>query len=124
MAKNRLTKKIGNGAKRKKRKAPYNNFKAKNQRTHARNRASQRYGLSLNRTDLESIGRLITHGHSPLLSRASGRVATYLVQYRGQRMPVVYDEIRSTVVTVLPEQPKGVPENILQQAKKVLDARS
>lgn len=76
--------------------------KAKAQRRHAQRRARGRYGVHLNRADLDAMVRQIQAGKATFLRRQSGRVSLFAVDMQGLRVPVVYDRKRKTIVTVLP----------------------
>jgi hypothetical protein len=75
------------------------------QRRHAKLRAQERYGLSLNRIDLREIAGLIQQGKAVFLRRQSLRVSHWLVEVGGKSARVVYDRKRKTVVTFLPAEP-------------------
>ena len=77
--------------------------KKKAQNIHAKRRAIERYGLSLNKFALKEMVRQIQSGKAQFLERSSIRVTKWLVKHEGQMIPVVYDNKSHTVVTFLPD---------------------
>jgi len=69
---------------------------------HAKNRAGLRYGVSLSIQDLENIVKLIKQQKGNHLGRQSNRVSHWEIEYKEQTMHVVYDKIRSKIITFLP----------------------
>ena len=76
--------------------------KAQAQRLHAKRRADERYGLTLNRAALEAMAREIRAGRSTPLGRQTHRTSLHLVTVDGETVRVVYDRNRKTIVTCLP----------------------
>ena len=75
------------------------------QRIHAKRRAEQRFGLTLNRRDMRQIVLNIQSGDVELarfISRQSNRVTLWNVRWDGNWYRVVYDTTRGTLVSVLP----------------------
>lgn len=75
------------------------------QRAHARKRALSRYGVDLTRNAQELIIYAIQSGNPKLalfLEKESTRLSRWMVCYEGRFMPVIYDNQRKTIVTVLP----------------------
>ena len=90
--------------------------KTKCQRAHAKRRANQRYGLSLNRDKLNAMVRLIQEGKCTFIERQSNRVTVFSLLFEGLTFPVVYDKQRKTIVTVLPPEAlegtkRGIPSH-------------
>jgi len=82
--------------------------KAKCQRIHAKNRASRRYGLKLNRFDRKAIVSQIRNGDCKLVEKQSNRVSIYNLTYNEIPVQVVFDHQRGEIVSFLP------PENLLR----------
>jgi hypothetical protein len=78
--------------------------KAFNQRRHARRRAFERYALNLHQDAQEQIIRKIEGGEARFICCQSQRISIWEVNYGGKSLPVVYDQKRKTLVTVLPEE--------------------
>lgn len=75
------------------------------QRKHAKMRANQRYGLDLNKRALQDMCNQIQTGtDAKFVARQSYRVTIWQIQYKGQQLWAVYDRIRHTVITFLPQQ--------------------
>ena len=72
------------------------------ERIHAKRRASQRYGITLNKYQYREISKMIMKGQEFVLSRPSLARTIYLIEYMGKQMKVVYDKKRHQVVTFLP----------------------
>lgn len=69
---------------------------------HAANRALERYGLYLQRADIQWIVDEIQAGRGASV-RQTNRTSVVNLQYRdGPRMRVVYDRQRKTIVSFLP----------------------
>ena len=73
------------------------------QRVHATRRAYERYGLDLHRRDIDALVRMIQRGNGVCIGKSSNRVTLWELEYAGNRLPVVYDRKRKTIVTVLPD---------------------
>ena len=76
--------------------------KASCQRRHAKRRAQERYGLTLNRAELERLVRRIQHGEATVLERQSHRISVFGLIVQGVSVRVVYDAKRKTIVSFLP----------------------
>lgn len=73
--------------------------KDKAQRIHAK-----RYGVELNRFKYSEICKRIQSGkNAEFLERQSHRVTVWLVQHEDEELICVYDKLRKTIVTVLPQ---------------------
>lgn len=72
------------------------------QRIHAKYRAQQRYGLSLNRHDLRRLVDQIQAGNAQVIKRSSLRVSVLELAIDGLVFRVVYDHKRKNIVTFLP----------------------
>jgi hypothetical protein len=92
--------------------------KAKNQKRHAKRRAFERYALDLHQDAQASIVRAIQGGEARFLRRQSWRVTLWEVEHDGQRLPVVYDRKRKTIVTVLPEEALTQERNMTYDASQ------
>lgn len=76
------------------------------QRIHAKRRAEQRFGLTLNRRDMRQIVLNIQSRNPELaqfVSRTSNRVTLWRIYWDGGWYKVVYDTNRGTLVSFLPE---------------------
>lgn len=80
------------------------------QRIHAKRRASERYGLTLNRHEMRGIVTQIRRGKAKFLSRESNRLTHWIAKIHGNDTRIVYDSERHTIVTFLP------PENANHQS--------
>ena len=76
--------------------------KGLNERRHAMQRASERYGLVLDRELLAEILDKIRRGRCQLIQRQSLRVAIYDLRIDDQTVRVVYDRKRHELVSFLP----------------------
>lgn len=72
------------------------------QRAHAKRRALERYGLTLNRHELEEMNAKARRAQ--VLERQSQRVTVRAIQVGPVYIPVVYDQVRGTIVTFLPKE--------------------
>lgn len=75
------------------------------QRVHAKRRAEQRYGISMNRDSLRQLIVQIQAGKARVLERQSLRVSVLELCIDGNPIPLVYDHKRKTIVTFLPKSP-------------------
>lgn len=75
--------------------------KAYGQREHAKARAEQRYGLRLNRHDLQAMGQQIRSGRARHIATKTNRISIFEVTVRDVRCRVAYDRKRKQVATVL-----------------------
>lgn len=78
--------------------------KSQSQKIHAKKRAFERYGLMLNRADLMELVNKIHNNSATLLEKQSHRVRVFLVECKGIKVPVVYDNQRKTIVSFLPKE--------------------
>ncbi len=80
------------------------------QRTHAKKRMLERYGLSLNKQSYTVMAGSIRNQtkNSRFVDRQSNRLTRWFVRHQSQWFPVVYDSNRKTIVTVLPEDALGL----------------
>ena len=72
------------------------------QKLHAKHRALERYGITLNKTIFRTWIEQIQTGAAKFLERQSNRVSVFEVSYEDKAIPVVYDRLRKTIVTTLP----------------------
>ena len=77
--------------------------KSKSQKDHAIRRARERYGLYVTSNDYIEACRRIRGGKAKFVDRESNRVSRFRVELAGMEVPVIYDSLRGTIVTVLPE---------------------
>jgi hypothetical protein len=81
--------------------------KAQSQRAHAKRRAEERYGLTLNRKDFEEVVQTIQRGGAKFLERQSRRVSIWKLVCQGTWIKVVYDNRRQTIASVLPMEDRS-----------------
>lgn len=79
------------------------NLKRLNQRLHAKRRASERLGLSLNRKDFAEMITMIQDGQSICERKISLRQSVRRLEWRGREIRLVYDCNRHQIVTFLTE---------------------
>lgn len=82
--------------------------KARAQQIHFQTRSRQRAGFEIGKAGQDEIVRMIRGKagpgrHAVFLRRQSLRVTIWRVVYNDAELVVVYDSVRGTVVTVLPE---------------------
>lgn len=77
--------------------------KRKCQIKHAKKRAVQRYGLELSRIDVAQIIETIQRNGAQFIERQSNRVTVWSVPFEDRNLKVVYDKMRKSIVTCLPE---------------------
>jgi hypothetical protein len=76
--------------------------KLHNERRHAKIRAAQRYGLTLNRHQYRAIVDKIRGAKAQFLGRESARLTHWAVEWEGRTLHAVYDSKRHAIVTFLP----------------------
>lgn len=76
------------------------NRKKKAQQKHAARRARERLGIRMDQNRMHQLVQLIQEGGLELHSKQSNRVSRYLHTLDGERVLLVYDRKRKTVVTV------------------------
>ncbi len=69
---------------------------------HAMHRAKRRFGIEISANDVQNMADEIMLGNAEFLAFAPGDRKIYKVDCKGQSMPVVFDETRRHIVTVLP----------------------
>jgi hypothetical protein len=72
------------------------------QRAHAKARAYERYGLSLNRIDYMELVSMIQRGGSKYILTQSRRRSVHLLYSRWGTLLVAYDSHRKNICTFLP----------------------
>jgi hypothetical protein len=80
--------------------------KKMSQKEHARNRASQRYGIQLTNRDLYLIGKMIREGKATVHKKLTNSRSEHILEYQGVRMRVCYDNTRNNVCSFLPLEEK------------------
>ena len=83
--------------------------KTKGQRIHAKKRASERYGLKINREIIKQCIQMIQNGEAKFLCKSSNTRTLFELTLEGKRVKVVYDKVRKNIATFLPEKIKEVP---------------
>jgi hypothetical protein len=71
---------------------------------HAKQRAEERYGLSLNKEARREIVQMIQGNEAEFVGRQSNNRSLWRVNYQNQFLNVVYDKARSAMCTVLPKE--------------------
>lgn len=69
---------------------------------HAKRRATERFGLTLNRHELRDIAKFIQSGKAEFFDRQSNNVTRWIVKIQGIEVAVVYDKLRKSVRTIMP----------------------
>ena len=91
--------------------------KAYAQRAHAKRRMKKRHQVEISREGLEQMVTAIQRAalfpdHAKFHDSPSNRVSRWHVRYEGKWYPVVYDNKRKTIVTVLPTNAFGAPPEL------------
>lgn len=63
--------------------------------------------MRLTEHDLNILAKKIKNGDSKCVERQSHRVTHHRVEYQDKQFTVVYDKVRQTVVTVLPDKERS-----------------
>lgn len=87
-----------------------------NQLEHARRRALERHGLVLTKAMRHTIIESIRCGRAYFLGRQSRRVTGWEVEVEGKRVTVLYDSLRHSLITFLPEGAKWGWESVKEEA--------
>ncbi len=69
---------------------------------HAKKRAEQRAGVSLNHEDRLNVVKMIQSGEADFVAKQSNTRSLFKVDYEGSSLNVVYDKARQALRTVLP----------------------
>lgn len=83
-----------------------------NARQHATQRAEERFGTKFTKSDMAQLVRLVQRRTGKLLEAQSPHRELWLITYRNQPIPVVYDTRGKTIVSVLPAHHKSVVAHI------------
>jgi hypothetical protein len=75
---------------------------AKILRTHTKRRALERFGITLNKHDINGLVKLIQAGQAEFYDRQSNNVTRWIVTIHGKKVGIVYDKLRKCIRTVLP----------------------
>ncbi|EFK97107.1 hypothetical protein LDC_0880 [sediment metagenome] len=76
--------------------------KEKAQIRHAKMRASERYGLNLSDHEYFNLCNIIRKGGARIVDKQSNRVSIHELSWKNIDMTVVYDKLRGTIVSFLP----------------------
>jgi len=71
------------------------------QKKHFKRRATERFGLDINKQIQKEIIARIKKNQTVMLFKQSNRVSHYLITYKGVDFVVVYDRHRGNLVTAL-----------------------
>lgn len=75
-------------------------------RVHAKRRAAQRYGIMLNRAQLNELVKQIWRGEATLVHKVSVNRSIWIVRLPDSRPArIVFDKKRRSIVTFLPDSP-------------------
>lgn len=85
--------------------------KSVNQRVHAKRRASERYGLIINKEMLKECIAMIQNNKAKFLCKTSRTRSLFELTIQGKCVKVVYDKIRKNIATFLPEKIREVPDD-------------
>lgn len=88
--------------------------KAQSERVHAKKRAEERFGVTLNRHDIRDIVYQIQNHSAIFVEKQSQRVSVFVVNLKGIQAFAVYDRVRQTIITFLDKY--GEPEMTPQEA--------
>ena len=69
---------------------------------HAKMRAAERYDLNLSDGQYNNLCNIIRRGGSKIVFKQSNRVTIHKLEWDGKEMVVVYDKLRNTIVSFLP----------------------
>jgi len=72
------------------------------QRIHATRRAKQRYGLELDKSDIDKIINLIQNRGAVETKKLTNARTLHVIQYKEQELKVIYDKKRHNVCTFMP----------------------
>lgn len=75
--------------------------KSTDQKWHAKHRMARRFGIHITDAQYADLVYQITSGKAWFIERQSNRVSKFWVFLEGKQIPVVYDKMRKTIVTVL-----------------------
>lgn len=78
--------------------------KLHSERAHAKMRFMERHNLDFNRHIRREFERLILCKQTHLIEKQSNRVSVHDVIYEGKVYRVVWDRIRKTIITTLPDK--------------------
>lgn len=70
---------------------------------HAKQRAEERYGITLNHDQRAEIVQMIHTNQAEFVGKQSNNRTLWRVNYQNQDLNVVYDKARSAMCTVLPK---------------------
>lgn len=90
-----------NGNMSNKRHRKYHRPKLKDVIYHAKKRAWERFGLSLNNDNINDIVKVIQKNEAKFIDRESLRVSRWLLDVSGVTVVAVYDKTRKTIITFL-----------------------
>ncbi len=100
---------------------------AKAQRWHFMQRARERLGLAIKEQDVREIRKLLqtdgVTGAARLVMNQSNRVGLWWVVYHGRKFGMIYDRVRHTPVTVVPDEiMAAVEEEIAERGRDMVEA--
>jgi energy-coupling factor transporter ATP-binding protein EcfA2 len=81
----------------------YISHKKKNQAIHTQKRALERFNIEISKNDIAIMIEQIKSGKSEPVKKVSNRVTKHIVVIRDKRMLVIYDKIRKSIATCMPE---------------------
>lgn len=87
------------------------------QKRHAKRRARERYGLLINKIDVENMINDIQNNKGEFVYKSSNRATIWKLMCKGKEVLVVYDKLRGQIVTFLPF--RALEKYKLKQEKKL-----
>lgn len=95
---------------------------------HAKKRAEERYGLTLNHKDRAEIVNMIQKNEAEFVGKQSNNRTLWRVSYQDQSLNVVYDKARNSMCTVLPKEAhefqKGTDWSAAEHEQKRIQSRA
>lgn len=74
--------------------------KLKCERLHCKQRAKERFGLSLNHKDFAIMAKLIQSNKAEFIRKRTNRITLWKLTYKDNGMTVVYDNKRHQIVSI------------------------
>jgi len=64
----------------------------------------ERYGIEVTPDLYSRLRAQVRHGRASFVCKTNNRLSVFTVRVDNKRIPVVYDRLRGTLVTALPQQ--------------------
>lgn len=78
------------------------NRKKRGQRIHVKKRASERFGISLNRDNIKDLVHMIQKQLGTFVMKISGSKTSWVLSYKQNKFYVAYDKNTKNIATVMP----------------------